>query len=1048
MQKNFSSESGIFNPRIFAAFTLSCVGVLLAMVSFASTPSSGTLTDTSGPISYTAGPFFQPNQSPIGLGQLDRGPRCGTGFPCDQYTLHVQLPANYLTTHCFPAVKVTLSWADTGTGSSDYDLYIYNGTNPTIDGNHAADYQSASGANPEVATVAPLTADGNAHDYTIVIVPFQPTGETPTVTIELLPGPAPGSPACGTPGFGGANAAAPGVPRFQTFVAPANTSAEPGSGEFNIGFNPHTGRIMTMNSGPVWRVTPPERLAQAKPECCEALWEDVSPLTTNIGVDPILWTDQNSGRTFASNNTTGANLVYAYSDNDGDPGGLTPAGWTEAGLSTPNGGADHQTIGSGPYPTALSSLGSAANQGSAVYYCSQDIVGPAACYRSDTLGASFGAPVLAYNGQGTSSPGGTDCGGLHGHIHIAPDGTAWLPVNQCGGVQGGAFSTDGGVTWTEFKVPGAISQQQGADPSIAIDANNRIYYAYVNNEPVAAGNSPEGHARVAVGTRSGNAITWSGSFDIGATHSVRNAVHIEAIGGSGGRAGVGFFGTDAAGDYQALHFPGKWYAFIATTYDDGQSWTTVNATPNDAVQNQAGIWQQGGGATQRNLLDFNEITMDDKGRVLYGYSDGCVTEGCIAGTAPNDFTAFMRVARQIGGKTLLASYDANTDTTTANAPKRPCLSGMRNASGSHLTWKAPDNGGAAITQYQIFRGILSGAEGLTPIGYSASTKFDDTSALASVKDYFYTVKAVNSAGTGNASNEVDLIVAPAPPPPNPCVLGGVNILMDGANDIITPTGFQTNPGWDLRSLAVSEPYAFAPNKLVFTLKVQDLSVVPPNTRWPVQFVGPNGAAYFAMMSTWPTDGSVTGPVFLYGSTAGPFVAADPLSNYTLDGTITIVVPASGVGVTATGQSLTQFLVRVRLNAAVINPTPDNMPDSLAPTGSYTVVGNAACAPNTAPVASLSAYSDRKGVGSAPKGPAPLVIDFDGSASSDPDRGDTISSFTFNFGDGSQPLTQSSPRAQHTYSKAGQYTATLKVTDSRALRSNNTGRADITVTGQK
>lgn len=315
------------------------------MFSFASAPTSGTLTDTSGPISYTAGPFFQANQSPVGLGQLDTGPRCGTGFPCDTYTLHVTLPANYLTTHCFPAVKVTLSWADTGTGSSDYDLYIYNGTNPTIDGNHPADYQSASGANPEVATVAPLTADGNAHDYTIVIVPFQPTGETPTVNIELLPGPAPGSPACGTPGFGGADAAAPGVPRFQTFVAPANTSAEPGSGEFNIGFNPHTGRIMTMNSGPVWRLTPPERLAQAKPECCEALWEDVSPITTNIGLDPILWTDQKSGRTFVSNNTTGANLVYAYGDNDGDPGGLTPAGWTEAGLSTPNGGADTRRLG-------------------------------------------------------------------------------------------------------------------------------------------------------------------------------------------------------------------------------------------------------------------------------------------------------------------------------------------------------------------------------------------------------------------------------------------------------------------------------------------------------------------------------------------------------------------------------------------------------------------------------------------------------------------------------------------------------------------------------
>ena len=29
-----------------------------------------------------------------------------------------------------------------------------------------------------------------------------------------------------------------------------------------------------------------------------------------------------------------------------------------------------------------------------------------------------------------------------------------------------------------------------------------------------------------------------------------------------------------------------------------------------------------------------EITVDSKGHALYGYSDGCVSAGCIAGTAP------------------------------------------------------------------------------------------------------------------------------------------------------------------------------------------------------------------------------------------------------------------------------------------------------------------------------------------------------------------------------------------------------------------------------
>jgi len=185
---------------------------------------------------------------------------------------------------------------------------------------------------------------------------------------------------------------------------------------------------MTMNDGPIWRLTPPELLSPTQPECCEALWEDKSNDTVAFGLDPILWTDQKTGRTFASNSTAGANAVYAYSDNDGDS-------WIPFGIAAPNGGADHETIGSGPYPAIASVLGTPVNQGEAVYYCSQDIVGPATCYRSDDL-------VLVTDLQFWSTPdkakrpNGT-CGGLHGHLHVAPDGAVWLPVPQCSGMQGG-----------------------------------------------------------------------------------------------------------------------------------------------------------------------------------------------------------------------------------------------------------------------------------------------------------------------------------------------------------------------------------------------------------------------------------------------------------------------------------------------------------------------------------------------------------------------------------------------------------------------------------
>jgi len=684
MKKNSTSESGLFNPRVLIAFSLCSIGALLAVFSFASTPSSGTLTDTSGLLSYTAGPFFVVNPTPILF--VDQGPECsGSAQPCDDFALTVTLPAGYAAGHPNAAVKVTLSWTDAGSRASDYDLYIYKGTVHNTDGSQAADYQSASSANPEIASISPLS-DGTSQ-YTVKVVPYTPTGESVHVTIELLPGSGSG----GSTGFGGPDPTTPGIPRYQNFYAPAGSSAETSAGEFNIGFNPRSGRIMTMNIGPIWRLTPPERLSPANPECCEALWEDKTNLTTITGLDPILFTDQKTGRTFASNSTVGANAVYGYSDNDGDL-------WVPLAASPVSGGTDHETIGSGPYPPSLNALSNSVNQGEAVYYCSQSFpLGPATCQRSDTLGASYGPGVLAYEGNGI-----TQCHGLHGHVHVAPDGTVWLPVNQCGGQQGGAFSTDGGVTWHEFIVPNSISQAEGADPSIAIDSNSTIYYAYVNNQPVPAGSLPEGHARVAVGHgNADNTITWTSDFDIGASHGIKNAAEIEAVGGSSGRAAVGFPGTDIGGDYQATGFGGKWYAFIATTYNTGQSWVTVNATPNDPVQSMTGIWQQGGSHQDRNLLDFNEITVDKVGRVLYGYSDGCVSEGCIAGTAANDFTAFMRVARQSGGKSLFASNDASTDTTTALLPKPACLSGVRDSTAAYLSWKVPDNGGSDITGYQV-----------------------------------------------------------------------------------------------------------------------------------------------------------------------------------------------------------------------------------------------------------------------------------------------------------------------------------------------------------
>ena len=1050
MRTSPSSESALFRPRVAVAFLLCSFAFFLAMIGFASTPPTGTLTDTSGPISFTAGPFFQANQSPVF--EVDSGPRCDqAGFTCDTYKLTLHLSSGYAAAHPKAVIRATMSWTDSGSGQSNYDIYFFktprNDCSPTDctmpDGGEQADAQASSSRNPEVAYMA-VTADNAT--YTIMIIPNTPSGETVNVKLELLPG----STGALTPGFGGPDASAPGVPRFMNFFAPNGSSAQPSSGEFNIGYNPATGRIMTMNSGSIWRITPAELLKPALPECCQGLWEDKSSGVTDTGLDPILWTDQKVGRTFASNSTAGANAVYAYTDDDGD-------NWTPVGFSPPNGGADHETIGSGPYPASLAPLSNPVNQGRAVYYCSQDVVGPASCQRSDTLGASYGPGVLAYNGQGPTIPGGS-CGGLHGHLHVAPDGTVWLPVNQCANttgpnLQGGVFSTDGGVTWTEFKVPSGFSQQQGADPSIAIDADGTIYFAYVRNEPVAQGLPPEGHAHVAVGKLNAAAgtITWLNDTDIGATHGIKNAAEIEAVGGDSGRAGVGFIGTNLTGDYQQLSFPGEWYAFIATTYDQGKTWVTVNATPNDPVQNHTGVWQQGGAQTDRNLLDFNEITIDKNGRVLYGYSDGCVTTGCIAGTAPNDFVAFQRVARQTGGRSLFAKFDAQTDTTTPVLAKAPCLSGTRDVTSSQLTWKVPDNGGSDIVKYFIYRGTTAGGEDMvTPIGQAAGdrTSYTDATTDPTVKDYFYVVRALTTiSGTlamGALSNEVDLKVTPVTAPRVAFSCSGTGVVLDAAGDAHDPApnaGAANTDQADITAISFSSDAG--KKTLTSKMTIKNLSSTPSlgttSTIYWVAWTGPDGKMY----ATRHTEPDAGGTNYQYGQWDGSsgFVSGTSVSttgtfNPGPNGTITVNVPLSAVG-----------------NPTIPIPDPAGLPAVRSPYGIvFGGVGAngaglfftspmdrapdtgggqnwAICLPpNAAPIAILNVTPDH--------GPAPLTVTLDGSASTDPDPGDAVVSYTFDFGDGSSIVTQASPTITHTYQFAGEYPARLSVHDSHGLASTN------------
>jgi len=193
---------------------------------------------------------------------------------------------------------------------------------------------------------------------------------------------------------------------------------------------------------------------------CPANWQDVSYIWTKTkSLDPILFTDQRTGRTFVSQLDSvvppaspvliGLNSFMAYSDDDG-------ATWTPAQINPPDASYDHQTVGAGPYPASLSALSNSVNKGDAVYYCAQAGV-TAFCSRSDDGGLNFGRAMPIYNSA-------TDgCGGIHGHVKVAPDGTVYVPNRGCNSVQSVAVSE---------KCPGTARFERSANVDCKCAAGN------------------------------------------------------------------------------------------------------------------------------------------------------------------------------------------------------------------------------------------------------------------------------------------------------------------------------------------------------------------------------------------------------------------------------------------------------------------------------------------------------------------------------------------------------------------------------------------------
>ncbi len=617
----FNSSGSIYalGSRVVLAVAIFCLGTSWSL---ASTPSGGTLNPKNGSVANWSGSGV--------AGATTDETTCVDGVDCDVFTITLNgSPSNYKGL----VLAISISHQLT---TNDYDLVVHKGdlTGPVV--------ASSTAGIPETGeTVVIDPTITGAGVYTIHVVDSIVAPGDPYLGTALITTPPTDNQAKGT------------APTYASYQSPPGLGDS--SGEPSIGANFNSGRIMTQAVFDTLQVTFNTSVSPA-----QAAWQLKDAKNADIVTsDPILFTDSNTGRTFVSQ-LLGPTSLSAFTDNDGDTYTVSQG----AGIAS---GIDHQTIGGGPFrlctadqlvatpaPCAqLAVRGPLTQYPNAVYYASQDI-GDAEMALSQDGGLTYEEAHPMYTL--------VDCGGLHGHIKVSKSGIVYVPNNNCGGVQGVIVSMDNGLTFSVQHVTG--STPGASDPSIGVGSKGRLYFGYTNGD---------GHPHIAVSDDQGR--SWHNDQDVGIPFHISQSVFPEVVAGDNDRASFFFLGTPsgAAGagtgsDGGATPFNGVWHGYVATTYDGGKHWFTVDATPNDAVQLGV-ICTQGTTCPNgtRNLLDFNDITIDQTGRVFAAFTDGCISAACIAkgnnATAShtrldNDGATKATIIRQSTGLGLFKSQDS------------------------------------------------------------------------------------------------------------------------------------------------------------------------------------------------------------------------------------------------------------------------------------------------------------------------------------------------------------------------------------------------------
>ncbi|MGD0320646.1 MAG: fibronectin type III domain-containing protein [Acidimicrobiales bacterium] len=388
------------------------------------------------------------------------------------------------------------------------------------------------------------------------------------------------------------------------------------------------------------------------------------------------------------------------------------------------------------------------------------------------LGATAGNTTAALSWSAPSSNGGSAVTGYNVYEGTSPGAEAGTPVNASL------------ITGTTYTVTGLTN---GTTYYFTVEAVNPAGSSASSNEASATPATVPG-APTGLGAIRGNttvALSWKAPSSNGGSAITGYNVYEGTRSGHESTTPVNGSTLITGTSYTVTGLTnGTTYYFTVKA---------VNAVGSSAASNEASATPAtvpgaptGLGATRGNTtvaLSW-KAPSSNGGSAITGYNvyEG-TSPGAEAGTPVNTspITGTSYTVRGLtNGTTYYFTVEAvnavgssassnEASATPATVPGAPTgLGAIRGNTTVALSWSAPSsNGGSAITGYNVYEGTRSGHESTTPV--NGSTLITGTSytvkGLTNGTTYYFTVKAVNAAGSSAASNEASATPATVPGAP-------------------------------------------------------------------------------------------------------------------------------------------------------------------------------------------------------------------------------------------------------------------------------------------